>query len=541
MVQRRVRPAIVRYGYGVLVVVLAFGAAVALRSFDLEGFLFVIAVAVAVWIGGRGPGVLSIMLSVLVLHYVFIAPRNTGGMLPTYAYFVVFSVLVVLITAVSEARHRAETSLVEARDRLEAKVAERTGELERSNEELRKSERRYRSIFELAGVAIVEEDFSRVTAFLEDLKARGVTDVARHLADHPDVTRQSLALVKVTDVNQAAARLFGAASKEEFLANVGRLTTREVEDAWLVQLPAIAEGRTTVQSELTLTTLQNEKVSALVTIVAPAESSEFDRVLVTVVDLTERQRAQEALDQAQAALAHMTRVTTLGELTASIAHEVNQPLAAIVNNANAIQGFLSDARPDLDEIRAASADITRDADHASVVIERVRGLAKRSPSEKAPVQLAEVVQEVMALAASELAARRVAIRRDVPGDLPLVLGDRVQLQQVLLNLVVNGMEAMSGVEDAQGRLLEIRGRRDVCDGRVAATISVTDHGVGLNGTDMRRLFDAFYTTKTHGMGMGLAISRSIIEAHGGRLWADTNRESGATMSFTLPAAAADVA
>jgi C4-dicarboxylate-specific signal transduction histidine kinase len=249
----------------------------------------------------------------------------------------------------------------------------------------------------------------------------------------------------------------------------------------------------------------------------------------------EEQHAEEALRQAQAELAHVTRVTTLGEVTASFAHEVNQPLAAIVNNANACLGLLPSGPQDLDEVRDALCDIVSDAERASAIIQRVRAMATRSPSEKVPLRLEDVVEDVVALAATESAARRVTIRIEVATDLPVVSGDRVQLQQVLLNLVVNGMDAMGAVHE-QGRLLEIRGRPEVQDGSLAAMISVQDHGIGFEAAQVGRLFEAFYTTKPHGMGMGLAISRSIIEMHGGRLWAEANRGQGATFSFSVPAA-----
>jgi NO-binding membrane sensor protein with MHYT domain len=249
----------------------------------------------------------------------------------------------------------------------------------------------------------------------------------------------------------------------------------------------------------------------------------------------EEQHAEEALRQAQAELAHVTRVTTLGEVTASFAHEVNQPLAAIVNNANACLGLLPSGPQDLDEVRDALCDIVSDAERASAIIQRVRAMATRSPSEKVPLRLEDVVEDVVALAATESAARRVSIRTEVAADLPVVSGDRVELQQVLLNLVVNGMDAMGAVHE-QGRLLEIRGRPEVQDGSLAAMISVQDHGIGFNAVQVGRLFEAFYTTKPHGMGMGLAISRSIIEMHGGRLWAEANRGQGATFSFSVPAA-----
>ena len=269
-------------------------------------------------------------------------------------------------------------------------------------------------------------------------------------------------------------------------------------------------------------------------------SEPVESALVIVRDLTEHMLASEALREAQAELAHVTRVTTLGEVTASFAHELNQPLAAILNNANACLGLLPSGRADLDEVRDALADIVTDADRASAIIERVRGLAKRSSPEQVPLQLVDVVADIVALAAAESVARRVAIRTDIPTDLPVVLGDRVQLQQVLLNLVVNGMDAMSTVDEPE-RKLEIRGRPDTQDGSPAARISVQDRGIGLHAGQADRLFEAFYTTKPHGMGMGLAISRSIIEAHGGRLWAESNRGPGATFSFRLPAAAASAA
>jgi PAS domain S-box-containing protein len=403
-----------------------------------------------------------------------------------------------------------------------------------AEEALRESEERYRNIFEKVGVAIVEEDFSKVMARLVELKACGVRDFRRYLAEHPELARETFALVGVRDLNEAAVALFGAASKQEFLDAVPRLATREVRAAWVAQLPAVAEGRRSVE-EVVLTTLGGERVHTLVTIVLPPESSGFESVLVTVVDLSERKRAEEGLHQAQAALAHMTRVTTLGELTASIAHEVNQPLAAIVNNAGACLALLSRKRADVEELRAALADITGDAERASAVIERVRGLAKRSAPERTPVRLTDLVHEVVALMRAESATRRIAIRTDVPADLPLVLGDRVQLQQVLLNLVVNAMDAMSSADERE-RSVDIRGRVDMDDGCPAVTISVEDRGIGVQPEELDRLFEAFYTTKPHGMGLGLAISRSIIEAHGGRLRGESNRGRGAVFSFRLPAA-----
>jgi hypothetical protein len=255
----------------------------------------------------------------------------------------------------------------------------------------------------------------------------------------------------------------------------------------------------------------------------------------TNTDIDDRKRAEEALRTSHAALAHVSRLTTMGELTASIAHEVNQPLAAVVNNANACMSLMPDGAPDLAEVREALAEIIEDADRASDVIARVRQLAKRAPVEKSLLDLGDVVKDVLALARYESAARGIAIRTDLPADLPCVSGDRVQLQQVLLNLVINGMDAMNTVEESK-RVLMICGRRETRDGMPETCLGVQDSGAGIKHEEMDRLFEAFYTTKPQGMGMGLAISRSIIEAHGGRLWAEPNRGSGATFMFSLPVA-----
>jgi signal transduction histidine kinase len=228
-------------------------------------------------------------------------------------------------------------------------------------------------------------------------------------------------------------------------------------------------------------------------------------------------------------------MTTMGELTASIAHEVNQPLTAVLNNANACLDLLPKGAPNVEEVREALNEIIDDADRAAAVILRVRQLASRTPVERSLLDLRDVVQDVLALARYESAARHITIRTELPKDLPLVPGDRVQLQQVLLNLIVNGMDAMNAAEESK-RVLTICACRETRDGMSGALLSVQDSGTGLKPEEMDRLFEAFYTTKPHGMGMGLAISRSIIEAHDGRLWAEPNQGLGATFLFSLPAA-----
>ena len=251
-------------------------------------------------------------------------------------------------------------------------------------------------------------------------------------------------------------------------------------------------------------------------------------------EIAERKLAEAGLQKAQANLSHVTRLTTMGELSASIAHEVNQPLTAVVNNANACISLLVGGAANFKEIREALTEIVDDADRASAVIQRVRQLAKRAPTEKSLLDLRSVVEDVLTLARYESVARGVQIRPDLPNDLLRVSGDRVQIQQVLLNLVVNGMDAMNSIEESK-RILTICGRREAREGISEVFLSVRDAGTGLKPEEVDRLFEAFYTTKPEGMGMGLAISRSIIEAHGGRLWAEANQGPGATFFLSLPA------
>lgn len=250
----------------------------------------------------------------------------------------------------------------------------------------------------------------------------------------------------------------------------------------------------------------------------------------------ERHRTQESLRKAQANLAHATRVTTMGELTASIAHEVNQPLTAIVNNANASLGLLAAGGQNLEEVRQALLDIVSDAERAGTVIARVRALAKKSPLKTAVQDPCNIIADVLTLTRNESTARHITIGTELSEALPQVMADPVQIQQVLLNLVVNAMDAMAEAPPEK-RLLMIRARSDTWKNHRAVTVSVQDSGPGLKAGQVERLFEPFYTTKAQGLGLGLAISRSIIEAHCGRLWAESADGSGATFLFTLPAAA----
>jgi C4-dicarboxylate-specific signal transduction histidine kinase len=243
----------------------------------------------------------------------------------------------------------------------------------------------------------------------------------------------------------------------------------------------------------------------------------------------ERKRAEETLRKSQAELAHVTRVMTMGELAASIAHEINQPLTAIVNNGSACLDWLTGDAPNLEEAREATRDIIRDGNRAAEVITRIRALLRRTETEKSRLDINQTVQEVVLLTQNEAVRKGVALRLELAADLPAVLGDRVQLQQVILNLVMNGVEAMSSLTDRPRELL-ISSRRHEAD---EVIVAVQDSGVGIDREHLEEIFSAFYTTKDNGLGMGLAISRSIVEDHGGRLWAEPNDGHGTRFQFTL--------
>jgi signal transduction histidine kinase len=249
-----------------------------------------------------------------------------------------------------------------------------------------------------------------------------------------------------------------------------------------------------------------------------------------VQDVTASKVAEEALNKARAELTHVARVMTLGALTASIAHEVNQPLSGIITNATTCMRMLDADPPNVDGARATAQRTLRDGNRASEVVQRLRAMFVRKQATTEPVDLNEAAREVLALSSSELQRCRVVLRTDLATDLPRVSGDRVQLQQVILNLVVNAADAMKEVDDRPRDMLVTSVHED--SDRVR--FSVCDAGMGIDPQNLPKLFDAFYTTKSHGMGIGLSISRSIIESHKGRLWASANAGPGATFFFSIP-------
>jgi PAS domain S-box-containing protein len=264
----------------------------------------------------------------------------------------------------------------------------------------------------------------------------------------------------------------------------------------------------------------------LVTVVV--EGDRATRVRGLMVDLTNRKQAEEALRQAQADLAHVSRVTTMGELTASLAHEVKQPIAAASTNATTCLRWLAGDTPNIEEARAAAMRIVKDGKRAAEIISRIRLLFQKGSPQRELVDVNEVIREMIVLLRGETTRYSISIRTELAADLPQAMGDRVQLQQVLMNLMLNGIDAMKDADGSRELIIKSQGAENE-----EVVVSVTDCGVGLPPQQAEQIFNAFFTTKPHGTGMGLRISRSIIESHGGRLWAADNSSRGATFCFTL--------
>jgi C4-dicarboxylate-specific signal transduction histidine kinase len=263
----------------------------------------------------------------------------------------------------------------------------------------------------------------------------------------------------------------------------------------------------------------------------PQEHNLIEQITHLASIAVEREQGEDALRKAQADLAYVSRVTTMGELVASIAHEVNQPLGAIVTNGHACVRLLSSETPDLAKSREVIGRMINEGMRASEVIKRIRDVLHKAPTEKSRLNINETIQEVIALVSSDVLRSQIELRAELVSDLPPVTGDRIQLQQVILNLILNAKDAMSSPQTNPRGLLITSQKGE--SGEVV--VAVRDSGNGLDPESLIRIFAPFYTTKPDGMGMGLAISRSIIEGHGGRLWASPNEPQGTVFQFTLPA------
>jgi len=405
-------------------------------------------------------------------------------------------------------RERAEATLRDVNAELEQRVAVRTAELEgevaqrrRTEETLRTSEERWRSMFEASAVGIALTDENR----------------------------------RFVAANKAFQNMIGYT--EEELSNFGpvEITYEDDREATQEMLDNMLSGRS---SGYHVEKRYRRKDGVVIwvrvsTAQGPEQGSSLRGIPTIIENITERKQAEDALLEARDALLRVTRLSTMGELSASIAHEVNQPLSAIVANGIACRRLLAAAKPDFEEAKETLEDIISDGRRASAVVGRVRQLAKKSTPVRAAVDVNRAISEVLALTRQELQRSRVTARAELDPNLPPVMADRVQVQQVVLNLVMNGIDAMRGVKD-RARVLRVK---SAATPAAAVAVTVEDTGIGFGDNDPENVFETFYTTKEDGMGMGLSISRSIVQAHGGRLWASAGAPIGAVFGFTLPASA----
>jgi PAS domain S-box-containing protein len=385
-------------------------------------------------------------------------------------------------------RRRAEVALLHTRDELELKVMERTSELRRTSAELH-------TIFEASPLGKLllnrANRVQRCNSAFERLLGWTAVEI---------VGLNGLLPAPIQELSRLCARhVAGTKGFSGLEARIGRKDGSEF-DAAVSCTPLVDEG------------------------------GEPAGMVVNIEDVTDRVRAAEALRKAQAELTHVTRLSTLGELAASIAHETNQPLAAIVADAEALLIFLGNPDANVEQIREVLCQMVTESHRAAAVIRRIRQLATKTDPEKVPLHINEVICDAAVLVRGELQKHRASLALALSPALPSTLGDRVQLQQVIINLLMNGVEAMTAVNAAQ-RALVVRSELGEAD---RVLVAVQDAGVGLDPRYTNQLYDPFFTTKPSGMGMGLSISRSIIEGHGGRIWATANPIHGATFQFTLP-------
>ena len=505
-----------RYLAAILLVGLALVIALVVQEWGVRVFLFSFYAAVvgAAWIG-TGPGVVAVVLSVLAVQYFFTPPEWSFDIAPEDVPFTgAFIICAVMSLAWSWQRKRTEETLQRARDTLEDTVAQRTAELVDTNAAL---------TVEIAERRAAEEELRRSETLLAQGQKLSRT-ASWTLQPASGEMRWSAELFEIFGTDRAAA----TPSLELFRDRVHPDDRARFDAA----MAAAIEGNTNFSCEVRIT-LQGggvKHVHALGEIqTGPGRDTE---VIGTVMDLTERKRTEQALHDAEADLARTLRLATVAELTASIAHEINQPLAAIVANASACARFLARGPAALPNAREAADCIVSDATRAGEVTRRIRALLRKEAPRHVVLEINRIVDDVIDLLRATLDRQRVAIRTDLTDSLPPIMGDPVQLQQVLVNLITNAAEAMRETV-GRPRIVTIRSRLGEDE---TVVVSVEDTGSGLDPQTLDRIFDSFYTTKAEGIGVGLSISRSIIEAHGGQLSAAPAPQHGACFSFTVPIA-----
>jgi len=480
---------------------------------DAPVSLFLCAVILSAWFGGVWPGLLATALSALTFYYFFLPPIHSLGAKPDeIPRLLVFMVSALFVGLLSVAQRGATESLRRARDDLKLTVQE----LQKTNEALQAESRERKS---------AEESLRRSEGYLAEAQRLSHTGSWASIPAMGEIRYLSEECYRVLGFDPQG----GQPRYEAFFERI------HPDDQTKVREAVEIAGREKTEFELDYRIVHpGGGIRDIHVVGHPVLSPSGDLVefVGTVIDITERRRSEESLRQAQADLARVNRVTTMGELTASVAHEVNQPIAAAVTNAKTCLRWLTRDQPDVEEARAAAMRIVNDGTRAAEIIKRIRLLFKKGTSERELVDVTDVIREMIVLLRGEATRYSIVVRTELEVDTPPVMADRVQLQQVLMNLMLNAMDAM---KDAGGaRELDIKSQRAEND---HVLVCVSDTGVGLPVQQADQLFNAFFTTKPHGTGMGLSISRSIVESHGGRLWAANGSPRGASFCFTLPSRA----
>jgi PAS domain S-box-containing protein len=393
---------------------------------------------------------------------------------------------------------------------------------------LEESEFRYRGLFHFLPVAMVQLDRRPLAKIFGTLQRQGVRDLREYFNAHPDFFEHACNSVPVVEVNSRAVTLFDAEDASQLIGSAARIWG-EAREVIQLSMAAAFAGEPRFEAQMKIRTFNNELRDVLYVADFPNSVEETAIGLSCFVDISDRVKAQAMLAQVQAEFAHAARVSLLGELTASIAHEVNQPLGAILTDAGAALRWLDRPEPDLAELRALSERTLADARRAADTIRRIRDMVKRGETEKVALSVNSVVEEVMIFLGPELKRHKVQADLHLFPTLPEVMADRIQLQQVFSNLAINSIQAMA---NSVSRHLTLR---TSLDDQGCIAVDVEDTGTGIPARNLNHLFDSFFSTKVGGMGIGLAICRSIVESHGGHISA-VNREegTGACFSFTLP-------
>ena len=405
-------------------------------------------------------------------------------------------------------------------------VMDITGQ-KKATTELERSEQRYRQLFSRMPIALRQLDASKLVVLFGRLRAEGVEDLGSYFDSHPDFLQTCMEALSFQEANERAIQMFGGDYAGRSMAD----TWRERPDTFRRAMESRFRGEASFEEETRMVTWDNRVLDVLFTTARVGPVNDLELSLVGTIDISQRVRAQERLRQVQAEFAHAARISMLGELTASIAHEVNQPLAAITTNAAAGLRWLNRPNPDMAEVRKVIENTATDAKRAASIVARVHGMATRKGPERILLSLDDVVREAVLFLRHEMESRDVAIQHRPDPAAPWVRGDRTQLQQVIVNLAINAAQAMTQAGSENRRIVITTVSPD------ASTLccSVEDNGPGIDPEHVGRLFESFFTTKESGLGMGLPICRSIVETHGGRINAEgKGAVGGARFWFTLP-------